>query len=131
MQLVLPVHAPLQPVKSDRADGEALSVTRVPDGSFSEQMGGHAIRPPATVPEPAPARSTWRVWRAANRAVTDLFEVIVVVQSRLTAARARSLQAGLLKMGRRGEESEVLSQLRLQGFVMPQLPQTPARAAGP
>jgi hypothetical protein len=54
--------------------------------------------------------------------------IIVVVDSRLPAARAKALQAGLLKMGHGGEATGVLSQLRLQGFVMPQLS---ARTAGP
>jgi hypothetical protein len=54
--------------------------------------------------------------------------IIVVVDSRVPAPRAKALQAGLLKMGHGGEGSDVLSQLRLQGFVMPQLP---GRAAGP
>jgi hypothetical protein len=48
--------------------------------------------------------------------------LIVVVDSRVPAARAKVLQAGLLKMGHGGEAGDVLSQLRLQGFVMPQLP---------
>jgi hypothetical protein len=48
--------------------------------------------------------------------------LIVVVDSRVPAARAKALQAGLLKMGHGGEAGDVLSQLRLQGFVMPQLP---------
>ncbi len=48
--------------------------------------------------------------------------LIVVVESRVPAARAKALQAGLLKMGHGGEGSDALSQLRLQGFVMPQLP---------
>ena len=48
--------------------------------------------------------------------------LIVVVDSRVPTARAKALQAGLLKMGHGGEASDVLSQLRLQGFVMPQLP---------
>ena len=47
--------------------------------------------------------------------------LIVVVDSRLPEARAKTLQAGLLKMG----HDDVLSQLRLQGFVMPQLPDRP------
>jgi ABC-type phosphate/phosphonate transport system substrate-binding protein len=54
--------------------------------------------------------------------------LIVVVDSRVPAARAKGLQAALLKMGHGGEGSDVLSQLRLQGFVAPQLP---GRAAGP
>ena len=48
--------------------------------------------------------------------------IIVVVDSRLKADRARTFQAGLLKMSHGGEPTDVLSQLRLQGFVMPQLP---------
>jgi len=48
--------------------------------------------------------------------------LIVVVDSRVPATRAKALQAGLLKMGHGGEAADVLSQLRLQGFVMPQLP---------
>ena len=48
--------------------------------------------------------------------------LIVVVDSRVPAARAKALQAGLLKMAHGGEAGDVLSQLRLQGFVMPQLP---------
>jgi hypothetical protein len=48
--------------------------------------------------------------------------LIVVVESRVPAPRAKSFQEGLLKMGHGGEGSEALSQLRLQGFVMPQLP---------
>ena len=48
--------------------------------------------------------------------------LIVVVDSRVPAARAKALQAGLLKMGHGGEGGDVLSQLRLQGFVVPQLP---------
>ena len=48
--------------------------------------------------------------------------LIVVVDSRVPAPRAKALQAGLLKMGHSGEAGDVLSQLRLQGFVMPQLP---------
>ena len=48
--------------------------------------------------------------------------LIVVVDSRLPAPRAKALQTALLKMGHGGEGSDVLSQLRLQGFVMPQLP---------
>jgi hypothetical protein len=51
--------------------------------------------------------------------------LIVVVDSRLPAARAKTLQAGLLKMGHGSDGSDVLSQLRLQGFVMPQLPDRP------
>lgn len=54
--------------------------------------------------------------------------IIVVVDSRVPAPRAKALQAALLKMGHGGEGSDVLSQLRLQGFVMPQLP---AGAAAP
>ena len=48
--------------------------------------------------------------------------LIVVVDSRVPAPKAKALQAALLKMGQAGEGKEALSQLRLQGFVMPQVP---------
>lgn len=49
--------------------------------------------------------------------------IVAVVDSRLSAARSRSLQAGLLKMGR-GAGGDTLGSLHLQGFVLPQLPVT-------
>ena len=48
--------------------------------------------------------------------------VIAVVDSRVAAARARSLQAGLLKMGRAPGSANALAPLRLHGFVPPKLP---------
>jgi hypothetical protein len=53
--------------------------------------------------------------------------VIVVVDSRLAAGRARAMQTGLLKMGRAAGSAGALEPLRLRGFVPPQLP-TPAAA---
>jgi phosphonate ABC transporter substrate-binding protein len=47
--------------------------------------------------------------------------VVAVVNDRLSAARVRTLQAGLLKMGHAGDAG-TLGQLHLQGFVLPQLP---------
>lgn len=48
--------------------------------------------------------------------------LIAVVDSRLTGARARALQAGLLRMGHAAGDVETLASLRLQGFVLPRLP---------
>ena len=48
--------------------------------------------------------------------------LIAVVESRVPAARAKALQAALLKMGHEGDAAAALSQLQLQGFVMPKLP---------
>ena len=48
--------------------------------------------------------------------------IIAVVDNRLPAARAKTFQAGLLKMGQGTEGADTLGSLRLQGFVMPQLP---------
>ena len=48
--------------------------------------------------------------------------LIVVVDSRVTAARARSLQQGLLKMGQVPGAADSLTPLRLHGFVLPKLP---------
>jgi ABC-type phosphate/phosphonate transport system substrate-binding protein len=53
--------------------------------------------------------------------------LIVVVDSRVPAPKAKALQAALLKMGQAGEGKEALSQLRVQGFVMPQLPAASGR----
>jgi hypothetical protein len=55
--------------------------------------------------------------------------LIVVVDSRVPAPRAKALQTALLKMGHDGEGADMLSQLRLQGFVMPQLPSGAAAPA--
>jgi|SRR5271169_6106322 len=52
--------------------------------------------------------------------------IIVVVNSRLAADRARALQAGLLKMGRAPGSAAALEPLRLRGFVLPNLPSPPA-----
>src|ERR1700730_4170374 len=53
--------------------------------------------------------------------------IIAVVDSRVTAARARALQTGLLKMGRGSGGADSLAPLRLRGFVLPKLPShTPA-----
>jgi hypothetical protein len=52
--------------------------------------------------------------------------IIAVVNSRLDAARARSLQAALLKMSQTPGNAESLSPLRLHGFVLPKLPPHPA-----
>jgi hypothetical protein len=46
--------------------------------------------------------------------------VIAVVASRVTPARARDMQAALLKMGQASTDS--LEPLRLRGFVIPRLP---------
>jgi len=48
--------------------------------------------------------------------------IIVVVQSRLPAARAKAFQAGLLKISQDAQGRDTLSQLKLKGFVMPQVP---------
>jgi hypothetical protein len=52
----------------------------------------------------------------------------VVVDSRLPAARAHSLQQGLLKMGQAPGAADSLAPLHLHGFVLPKLP---ADAASP
>jgi len=49
--------------------------------------------------------------------------IIAVVDSRVTAGRARALQAGLLKIGRvSGSAADSLAPLRLHGFVQTKLP---------
>jgi hypothetical protein len=48
--------------------------------------------------------------------------LIAVVDNRLPAARAKAFQAGLLKLGKGSGETDTLGSLKLQGFVMPDLP---------
>jgi hypothetical protein len=54
--------------------------------------------------------------------------VIAVIDSRVPAARAKALQAALLKMGQAAGGNDSLGPLRLHGFVLPKLP---ASAAAP
>ena len=54
--------------------------------------------------------------------------IIAVVDARVAASRARTLQTGLLKMGHAPGSGGALGPLRLQGFVLPKLP---AHASSP
>ena len=49
--------------------------------------------------------------------------IIAVVNGRLPAARAKAFQTGLLKLGKTSSEADALGSLKLEGFVLPQLPQ--------
>jgi hypothetical protein len=48
--------------------------------------------------------------------------LIAVVDSRLTAPRAKAVQGALLKLSAAADGADAMAQLRLKGFVMPQLP---------
>ena len=48
--------------------------------------------------------------------------LLATVDARLNPARARALQAGLLRLGQGAGEADVLAQLQLQGFVLPHIP---------
>ena len=48
--------------------------------------------------------------------------IIAVVNGRVPAARAKAFQAGLLKLGKGTGGADALGSLKLQGFVLPQLP---------
>jgi hypothetical protein len=48
--------------------------------------------------------------------------IIAVVNGRVPAARAKAFQAGLLKLGKGTAGADALRSLKLQGFVLPQLP---------
>ena len=48
--------------------------------------------------------------------------LIAIVDNRLPMAKAKSLQAGLLKLGREHSSADSLGSLRLNGFVTPRLP---------
>ncbi len=51
--------------------------------------------------------------------------LIAVVDSRVSAPRAKALQQGLLKMGHTPGGTDSLAPLRLRGFVLPNLPPRP------
>jgi hypothetical protein len=48
--------------------------------------------------------------------------IVAIVDSRLPAARAKTLQTALLKMGHAAGGADALAPLQLQGFVMPEIP---------
>ena len=48
--------------------------------------------------------------------------LVAVVDSRLTAPRAKAIQSALLKMSSIAADADTLASLRLKGFVPPQLP---------
>jgi hypothetical protein len=52
--------------------------------------------------------------------------ILALVDARVPAARAHSMQAGLLKLGHASGEADTLGQLRLRGFVPVRLPATAA-----
>jgi hypothetical protein len=52
--------------------------------------------------------------------------ILAVLDSRVPAARARSLQTALLRMGKAAGDADTLEQLRLAGFVQPRVPGTAA-----
>ena len=54
--------------------------------------------------------------------------ILAVVDARLSKARAEALRAALLSLSHSAVGAEVLANLRLRGFVLPQLP---SRAATP
>lgn len=54
--------------------------------------------------------------------------IVVVVNGRLPAARAKAFQAGLLKIGKTTAEADALESLKLAGFVLPQLPANAPRS---
>jgi hypothetical protein len=56
--------------------------------------------------------------------------IVAVVGNRVPAARATAFQAGLLKLGKQPGGADALGQLKLQGFVMPQLPGDAAKPTG-
>jgi hypothetical protein len=48
--------------------------------------------------------------------------IVAVVDQRVPAARAKSFQSALLKLSSIPADADTLAQLRLRGFIMPQLP---------
>jgi hypothetical protein len=64
----VPVHTPLQPAKVEPAPGVAVSASVVEAPKIAEQVPGHSISVPFTVPLPLPARVTVRVLQASDGA---------------------------------------------------------------
>jgi hypothetical protein len=48
--------------------------------------------------------------------------LIAVVNGRLPPAKAKAFQAGLLKLGKGAAGTDAMASLKLQGFILPQLP---------
>ena len=84
VQLPVPEHAPLQPVKVEPAAGVAVSVTEAPDPKLAAHVLPHAMPAGllATVPVPPPALATVNVndW-SAKVAVTEVAALTVTVQA--------------------------------------------------
>ena len=71
LQMSVPVHPPpVQPLKMEPAEGEAINVTIVPFGKADEQVSPHVM--PAgllvTVPLPAPLLLTFS-WKLVSKAL--------------------------------------------------------------
>jgi hypothetical protein len=54
--------------------------------------------------------------------------IVAVVDSRLAASRAHTLQSALLSMSHSAASAEILGSLHLRGFVLPQLPAATPRS---
>ena len=82
VQALVPVQAPLQPVKVDPVDGAAVKVTEVLSHMVSVQSAPQSIPVPDTVPLPVPDMATVRTyWFLEKMAVTDFAAFMVTVQS--------------------------------------------------
>ena len=107
----------LPPDVKIQATGQVLSALRrvaagEPVAALLDQTQAAAL---PSLPFAAELRT---VWQSPQLPVA----IIVVVDSRLPAARAHSLQQGLLKMGKAPGAADSLAPLHLQGFVPPMLP---------
>jgi hypothetical protein len=100
-----------------QATGQVLSVLR-------RVAGGEPVA--ALLDQTQAAALPSLPFAADLNAVTQSAElpvaIIAVVDSRLDAGRARSLQAALLKMGHASAGADSLGPLRLHGFILPALP---------
>jgi hypothetical protein len=78
----VPVQSPDQPVKTEPAEGEAVSVTVAPSPRDALHVAPHAMPPMSdvTVPVPVPAFVTVSVWRSPNVAETLRAWLMVTMQ---------------------------------------------------
>ncbi len=110
---------PLAPDVKIQSTGQILSaLRRVANGEASVALLDQAQA--AALPTLPFANSLKAV--AQSRPVP--VAMIAVVESRVPAARAKALQAGLLQMSR-GDGAGSLAALQLKGFILPQLPAAP------
>jgi hypothetical protein len=103
-------------VKVDSA-GQILSVLR--RAASGEQVVALLDQTQATALPTLPFASDLKVVLQSPEVPVAL---VVVVNDRVSGPRAKAFQAGLLKLGKGSNGADAMGSLKLQGFILPQLP---------